>query len=465
MFKSLKRQLNSIKVKLFLWFWLVTICAIAATRFITLQVLEQSSEISLDAEDFKRIERFITITNNIQPTDFLSYIHSMREQRPLRRLSSHIIIKPLDQEVPIISLRRLHPKTIEFIDSRSFDQPRSWLFPDMQLTGPAKLTLDGNAYLIFYQRRVDNHRPFDFSFQSLPSWVRILTPIVVSFAFCWLLARSLSRPLSNVSRAAEQLGHGDLSVRVKHDDLRNDELGSLAKAFNQMADKLAANLTAHQRLLGDVSHELRSPLTRLQMALALAQSSKSEQDRSQYIERCEREVARLDQMLEHVLVLSRLENSVRSIERRPYPLAELLQSLVDDGNFLGQSKNISVSLETSSSPTLAIDQELIASAIGNIISNAVKYSDPDSEVHISLMEQEHSIFISVADSGKGVPESELDRLFEPFYRIDDARDRHSGGTGLGLAIAQQAILAHQGSIVAENLAGDGLKVTVTLPKQ
>ena len=164
------------------------------------------------------------------------------------------------------------------------------------------------------------------------------------------------------------------------------------------------------------------------------------------------------------LTLSRLENSAQAITKQPCHLTPLLTHLVDDGNFLGQDKQISISLSANCNPQLALDETLIASAVGNIICNAIKYSPSNSAVTVKLDEQKTHVTLSISDQGNGVPELVLNKLFDPFYRVASARDRLTGGTGLGLAIAKQAIVAHQGDISASNNADGGLTVTITLPK-
>ncbi|WP_448553906.1 ATP-binding protein [Thalassotalea montiporae] len=461
---SIRRHLSSIKVKLFLWFWIVTICAIAATRFVSIQLSQQYVEIDTDKGDLRRLTRISDVIHQAQPRNLAKFIHNNRHRRT-KRSFKHLMVKPLSNNQPVIGGHPEHPYVNQFIQANVFDNTTTWIFPHSQITGPVKLEVRGQQYLAFYKRHTSRIRTIGFFMQQLPYWARIGTPVIVSFALCWLLARSLSRPLSNITKVADRFGQGDLAVRVENDDKRSDELGTLAKAFNQMADKLSDNVSAHQRLLGDVSHELRSPLTRLQMALALAQKHKDDHETlEQYIARSEREVARLDEMIEHVLTLSRLENSAQAISKQPCYLKPLLDHLVDDGNFLGQDKQVQVNLNAAGNPQLNLDEALIASAVGNIICNAIKYSPSASIVLVELTETAEHVVISVSDQGNGVPDLVLSKLFEPFYRVASARDRLTGGTGLGLAIAKQAVLAHRGEISAKNNSEGGLTVTISLPK-
>lgn len=465
MINSITAQLSSIKVKLFLWFWLVTICSIAATRFVSTQLNDEYLTVKPHHKDLRRISYFIKRVEQLQPNDLQAFVNSLKDNRRLKIRAKQIVIKPLNNEPIIADLGRHAPDILRFLQDYEFKEQQSWLFYLVRLTGPQKLHLHGKEYLVFYQSRAERPKDFRIMLQELPIWIRFGTPLLVSIIFCWLLARSLSRPLSNIANVAQKLGQGNLSVRVEKDAARNDELGNLAKSFNQMAEQLENNVSAHQRLIGDVSHELRSPLTRLQMALALAEQNKSDATAlTNYINRCSLEVGRLDSMIEHVLTLSRLENSSQQLDKQTCSLASLVSPLIDDGNFLGQDKNVEVTLVANCEPDVMVDQALIASAISNIINNAVKYSPENGLVTVSLSESKTDWLINISDQGRGVPEHLLPKLFEPFYRIADARDRASGGTGLGLAIAKQAVLAHHGTISAQNQISGGLTVSITLPK-
>jgi len=459
------RQLSSIKVKLFLWFWLVTICAIAATRFVSVQLNQDSVKMPIELNSQKKIAQFIKSIEATQVNELPHFIHNIPRHSRLNSIARHIIIKPQNDNERLIAKRRLPRDIASFIHSNEFEKPYTWLLPHAEISGPLELNKNNEVFQVFYVRKGQRPKNFVIMFKQLPNWARIGTPLIVSFIFCWLLARSLSRPLSNISKVAKKLGHGDLSVRLGSDAKRSDELGNVARSFNNMADKLELNMTAHQRLLGDVSHELRSPLTRLQLALALARKNPNDiRLLCEYFDRCELEVSRLDEMIEKVLTLSRLENSSQHIIKNTCSLGALLTSLVEDGNFLAQEKQISIKYHQTNDVELEIDQSLIASAVSNIIINAIKYSPEKSMITVTLSTFTDHIEISVNDEGGGVPPEALSKLFDAFYRVADARDRASGGTGLGLAIAKQAILAHNGSIYAENIQNKGLNVTILLPK-
>ncbi|MFD2165545.1 ATP-binding protein [Thalassotalea euphylliae] len=460
------KQLSSIKIKLFLWFWLVTICAIAATRFVSVQLSQQHIQVTLDEEDLSRLHMFVDGVNRFQPADLKTFIKALSKRARVKMFVRHIVVQNINTGELLLGDKR-HQQDIEnFLDNTLINEPSTWLIPRTRLTGPLEFSLNDQEFRVFYQRKFKHPNSVGAILMQLPPWARFGTPLLVSFILCWFLARSLSKPLSDMANVAHRFGQGDLKARVQGHGNRNDELGELAKNFNDMAEQLSVNVSAHQRLMADVSHELRSPLTRLQMAIALSQKNQDNAaELETYLGRCEQEIDKLDSMIDHVLVLSRLENSTQPINIAPCAISPLIDSIVDDAAFLGQDKQVDVSLKRRINADLMvkIDSQLIASAISNIINNAVKYSPERSVVSVCLEQKETNICITISDQGDGVPAASIPRLFEPFYRVADARDRASGGTGLGLAIAKQSILAHQGSIVAENIANGGLLVRIVFP--
>jgi len=231
-----------------------------------------------------------------------------------------------------------------------------------------------------------------------------------------------------------------------------------------MAEQLQQNQSAQQRLLGDVSHELRSPMTRLQMALGLAQQdSTTKLAREQYLQRCQLELERLNQMIEDALVLSRLENTLQTIEKKHLNFTALVQKIIHEEQFIADDKSIKIVLNSTVIVELLGDHNLLFSAISNVVTNAVKYSPKHSKVELSLSVKDQFVSLVICDNGIGVPPESLTELFTPFYRVNIPRDRKTGGTGLGLAIAKQAIVTHQGNIFAKNNNTNGLSVTIELP--
>jgi two-component system sensor histidine kinase CpxA len=212
----------------------------------------------------------------------------------------------------------------------------------------------------------------------------------------------------------------------------------------------------------DVSHELRSPLARLRIALELAERS---DDPAQALQRVEKEADELEQLLGNLLSLSRLESGQSVLERRPVVLAELLRTVINDADFEAQAHQRHVVLEVTQDFTVAGDPVLLRSAIENVVRNAVRYTAENSTVEVWLGGDSGQAAVKVCDHGEGVPEASLQKMFEPFARVGEARDRDSGGYGLGLAITGQVIAAHGGAVTARNRDEGGLCVEMRLPPQ
>jgi two-component system sensor histidine kinase CpxA len=231
-----------------------------------------------------------------------------------------------------------------------------------------------------------------------------------------------------------------------------------------MAEQLESNISAHQRLLGDVSHELRSPLTRLQLAVALAEKNiGNTQEQQKHLTRCETEVDRLDDMIADVLTLSRLEHSNSAFCAENIDLKALTTQVISDCQYYANSKNVTINQQGPEHLYMLADSKLLASALSNVINNAIKYSQQQQIIEVLIEQQAQQVQLIITDQGQGVPDDMLAQLFTPFFRVADARDRNTGGIGLGLAITQQAIQLHQGKITAKNVEPQGLQVTISLP--
>jgi two-component system sensor histidine kinase CpxA len=463
---------SSIGVKLFLCFWLIAIVSIFATRFISAQLIDNGLILPAHHGDVRQLHAIARQISRDQPLNLIPYLNDFQlKQRHRKKIKNKQTARiPPNIWLKDTELSQLFSKNIshkadlpEYLLNNSFSDLVSIQFSYARVTGPLTVLIKDKNYQLYIAHKY-NDRHFGKLLMQLPPWVRISIPLMISFLLCWLLARNLSRPLSQMKKVATELGDGDLSARLVHITERNDELGSLAKTLNQMAEKLSVSLSAQQRLIGDVSHELRSPMTRLQLALALAQKSSDEpQQLSDYLQRCETEVQRLDEMIADVLALSRLENALHTLHFEQINLAGLLAILLQDAQFLANAKSIKIKTSGLADFPIRADSQLLSSAIANILSNAVKYSPQNGEILLTTAQQKDQLCLSFSDSGQGVPEQSLPLLFEPFYRVTQARERQTGGTGLGLAIAKQSILAHQGQIYAQNNPEGGLTVIIKVP--
>lgn len=290
--------------------------------------------------------------------------------------------------------------------------------------------------------------------------------IMIGAAFCYWLARYLTAPVKKLRVAAQELAQGNLSARVGDSGGRSDELASLGSDFDLMAEKIETLVQAQRRLLGDISHELRSPLARLNVALELARQ-RSGAEAASALARIQREAENLNEMIGQLLTLTRLQTSAKEIPKAEFDLCRLVREIADDAEFEVQSGNRSVRLESASTCSIVGNEQLLRRAIENVVRNAVHYTREASDVEIRVGEavvesNRKTVEITVRDHGPGVPETSLDEIFRPFYRVDDARDREAGGVGLGLAIAQRAIQLHGGAVSAANAPDGGLVVTIRL---
>ena len=295
--------------------------------------------------------------------------------------------------------------------------------------------------------------------------LRMLAVLLASVVTCWFLARTLTAPIEAVRLAARRLAAGDLSARAGISPAlrgRTDEIAELGRDFDTMADRLEAAMSAQRRLLGDITHELRSPLARLNVALELARQRVGDKVGTS-LDRIGRETERMNALIGELLALSRLETSGERMENHPVSLATLLRDIAADADFEATARGSSVRVSAETDITVTGDAELLRRAVENVVRNAVRYTTDGTTVEVTLTGTHDTATITVRDHGPGIPEDALPHLFEPFYRVDDDRDRTTGGTGLGLAIADRAIRLHRGTIEATNAPDGGLTVTITLP--
>ncbi len=297
----------------------------------------------------------------------------------------------------------------------------------------------------------------------LPLGLPLLVMLLIAGGGCYLLARSLTAPVRRLRHAAQKIAEGDFSARVDTPGSKGDEIADLSRDFNLMVEKTEALIQARTRLLRDISHELRSPLTRLNLALQMVRQRPDKADN--YLDRIAKESERVDVLIGQLLMLTRMEGGMDSGSCQPVNLKKLIRDIVQDADFeaaAGQGAGLGVlCLED---VTVAGDEELISRALENVIRNGLHYTYPGTVVEIQLTRTEEVAVARIRDCGPGVAEGDLENIFKPFFRISASRGRDSGGTGVGLAIARGAIQMYGGTIHAKNCAdGTGLIVEITLP--
>jgi two-component system sensor histidine kinase CpxA len=288
--------------------------------------------------------------------------------------------------------------------------------------------------------------------------------------FCFWLTHHIVAPIQGIQSAARMVAAGDLSVRAPAEiSKRHDELAALAADFDAMVERMSAFVRSHKDLLSTVSHELRSPLTRLIMSLTLLRKQ-SPPDSEELLQRMERDVERVDTLMGQLLTLARLETGLSSDARESVDLSQLVQEVVADGDFEARSCGKAVKLQAEGGIVIEkADQQALRSACENIVRNAIRFTAPGSEVGVVVkterMGPSSQVVLLVRDYGPGVPEELLQQIFQPFFRVKEPSGdpRANKGTGLGLAIALEAIRQHRGTIVATNANPMGLEVKIMLP--
>lgn len=313
----------------------------------------------------------------------------------------------------------------------------------------ARAADDGRYWFFFIVPRVRVGSWF-----LLPEHVFVMAAGVL---LCYWLALYLTSPVRKLEKAVERFGRGDLSARVGSN--RSDELGQLARTFDRMAGRIETLLTAERRLLQDISHELRSPLARLGVAVELARSG---DDANLALDRIQKESDRLNALVGQLLQVTRAEGDPSSLGHTPLRLDELVRQLVEDSSIEAAAHGCELKYEKREPVTVAGDPELLRRAVENVIRNAIRHAPRETAVEVSLARDDGKAVVGVRDQGSGVPEEALPRLFDAFYRVEGDRDRASGGIGLGLSIARRAMELHKGSIRARN-ARPGLEVEMELP--
>ena len=450
----MKITFRSLYLKIFIWFWLAMIiinvvlfAAFALTRPTptrrSWRDLAQTGPNAQKAAEIYEQSGAAGLTAALQSTEKTSGVGATFFDESGKELSGRAV--PIGAQE--LSAKAAESRDIEF----NFE---------MQNTLVARPVVSAKNQLYIYVAHIPRP-PFQPSFQSLG--LRLLVVLVIGGIFCFWLARYVTTPLLKLRTTTNELAGGNLGARVSTKlAKRRDEVGQLGRDFNSMAERLESMVKAQQRLLGDISHELRSPLARLGVALGLARQ-RSGAEANGALDRIERESDNLNEMISQLLTLTRLESGTDGRKRTDVDLTALVNEVAEDADFEARSLNRAVQVVSSDKCSINGVEELLRSAVENVVRNAVRYTPEGTAVEVALRKQnggsDNYAVISVRDRGNGVPEEALEKIFRPFYRAEDARDRQSGGgTGLGLAITERAVRMHGGSVQAVNVPGGGLSV-------
>ena len=454
----MKISFRSLYLKIFIWFWLAMIiinvvlfAAFALTRPTptrrSFRDLAQTGPNAQRAAEVYEQSGPAALSAALQATEKAGGASATFFNENGTELSG----RPVPPKAQELSAKATETRDIEF----NFD---------VEGTLIARPTVSAKGQRYIYVAHIPRP-PFQLSFQTLG--LRLLVVLVIGGIFCYWLARYLATPLLKLRKTTNELAEGNLGARISTKlARRRDEVGQLGRDFNAMAERLEGMVKAQQRLLGDISHELRSPLARLGVALGLARQ-RSGAEANGALDRIERESDNLNEMISQLLALTRLESGTDGRKRTEVDLTALVREVVHDADYEARSLNRSVQVVSSDNCSINGVEELLRSAVENVVRNAVRYTPEGTAVEVALRKQngngDNFAVISVRDRGKGVPEEALEKIFRPFYRTEDARDRQSGGgTGLGLAITERAVHMHGGSVQATNAADGGLAIEMRL---
>ncbi|SMY17611.1 envelope stress sensor histidine kinase CpxA [Photobacterium aquimaris] len=335
------------------------------------------------------------------------------------------------------------------------NKPKQRLYGRWLIAGPFMITTEHQPLYMYSGQVWRGAPPFFIQIMDKPFKLLLLT-MLVSTPFLLWLAWAVTRPARRLQQAAERVARGEFAVDPSLEQ-GPQEFKQAGASFNQMVDALNNIISGQQRLLSDISHELRSPLTRLRMATALAQRK---QGQSSELSRIDTEAERLEKMIGELLELSRMQVNSHQ-QQQIVDSYSLWYEMLEDARFEAEQHHKTLTYHHLQDWSIKGNPNLLISALENVTRNAIKYGN--DIIEINFTQQQHQLLITIDDNGEGVPSDELDDIFRPFYRVSTARDRSSGGTGLGLAITESALRQHSGTIKATSSPLGGLRISMTLP--
>jgi len=450
----------SLFLKIFLWFWLSIALVVAA-----LTVVNWSTQTEPLVRQW---QIFVGEAANVNSQTAVQIYENEGQKgldEYLNRIGSNERINSLgffDENLRQISGGGISPEAKDLMAAAlQSDAVEFKRLPEQTLAARRVQGKKGSNYVFVIQLK----RPSQTSLMTeiINRIPQILVVIMTAGLLCYGLARYISSPIGKLRRATQKLAEGDLQTRVAPEvGNRHDELASLATDFDEMAERIENLLDSQKRLTQDISHELRSPLARMNVALELAKQKSVNEATAPILERIENESNRLNEMIGRLLMLSKLESGAQDFDKYSVNLTKLVENIAADADFEAQAKGKSVKILEKHDARVFGNENLLRSAVENVLRNAVRYTKEGTAVEVSLTNGKGQAEINVRDFGEGVPEAELENLFRPFYRVGEARERKTGGIGLGLAIAERAVHAHKGTIKARNTE-NGLTVKIKLP--
>src|SRR5438477_8493012 len=446
--------MRSLFLKIFLSYWMAHALFLVLAILITVAMRERSESALWDAQQANVLTRAIQAYERGGEPEVRRYLDEVRE-------AQHVRAYLLGDQGQNISGRDL-PRWAESMEKGVTPPARDFWQRLMPSPFRRQVLVANSGHRYTLLALLPPSGPFGPD--GVPG-LSILIWIISSGLVCYLLARYLTSPVVRLRAATRRLAAGDLSARAGGlTARRRDEMAQLVRDFDAMAERLEESVNAQSRLLNDISHELRSPLARLNVAAALAHRRAGPEAHSA-LERIDLEAERLNELIGGLLTIARLDSGNDSRQKSPIYLGEMIEEIAADADFEAQGRNCGVKSVIKQDCLVTGAPIALRSAIENVVRNAARYTQEGSSVEISLEQSQETreAVIRVIDSGPGVPEDALDKLFRPFYRIDDARGRQTGGVGLGLAITDRAVRLHGGTVRAFNRPEGGLQVEIRLP--
>ena len=455
--------LNQLAIRTFAMFWFSFFIMMSLVIVVPNLDLRLYSPLE-EADIFNYQKEILNIVRNGQLQGLISEVPVLPSDKfqPSRPILINLQTKDILGELPeeTTYIRRFTEV------SNNFSEPKRKNFNEVQISGPFQVYLgDGaNSYALYFISYVNPQREiFNYVFDR--PIILILLILLITSPLLWWFTRMLTKPISRLQEAANSVALGNFKIDKSLVANGPLELRQVGQSFNRMAASIDHLISNQQTLLSSISHELKTPLTRLQLATALVRHECGE---TNSVKRIEREIERMDKMISELLLLSRQQMNSQ-MERDIFYANTLWTDIINDAKFEAEQGGIAFLTNIclpKNELQLNGNFRLLESAVENIVTNALKYTKDKIELHIFIQEEEEEeefLRIRIDDNGSGVHPDEFEKIFKPFYRVDETRTRTTGGTGLGLAIVSNVIQEHQGKVWAEKSPLGGLAVTIRLP--
>lgn len=448
---------NSLFGRIFIWFWLTTLVMLGSGVLIARLMM---SNVSLDEVDEMQLQRVLVQADRIKRR--LAQGQSIQQaiNRNQRTRILVVAYSPGERQ-PVLNFPKRLLREWDVFGSL-LDESKPWdiKLHNSHFIGPIEVVNNNRIYQIYAGNLLPREQIEDGYDISI---IVIIVALCLSALFCIVLVSSLTKPISSLRQATKKITAGDLAARIPGLSHRKDEIGQLAQDFNQMADRVQLLVTSQQQLLANVSHELRSPLTRLQLAVALLDGSTDNATKAQNTQRIDKEIKEIDRLIDQLLTLAKVDSQA-TIQLQENTLAALLEPLIDDAIFEASTMSKRVLVRSLPTINIAAQRELFNSAIDNILRNALRFATQNVtvEANTASCDGHPGVNIVISDDGAGVADNALQHLFEPFYRAHNQVPTYNGA-GLGLAIAASAIEHHGGHCRAERAQPSGLCIVIWLP--